>query len=516
MSSKLAAIKDKFKKEAESAPPPKKEAVVEPNKDYDIRWHEFVGHWYVKYTGTETKWQKVPVHALKTRLERVHGISDESEPGHPSLADYVMDDAVANWSVAYAGNYAGYLEMGEYATSNGTLLITQGRKLLKAEEGDCRFLLNFLRRSFKRPQQFLAFCGWMQWAILSLHQPVGSWSHGQAMLIVGPTGSGKSTTQNDIIEPLLTNHHADAMLWLKGGSPFNEQLGEAEHWLMSDPKSATKKEQDEFMAGLKEAIANVWMPIHPKGQKQIDLPTFRRMTITLNREERALRIVSDLAQSEAEKILMLDFEDAGRYAPNGKGGLLYPDWKRKIDQQLPALKHWLMNKFSLPEGMLHPRFGVQYINPELLRQLSAPTQEEIDADLDSMIYDSCFQERTMMIGRGIQWVLVNRIELSASQIVDRLTGAQNPARERAKLFYETQNAKRMSELLGRSCKDGGQRNRYSIARRETKPGHNVYVLIKSMPKNVHNNSEDGEEPSNAATSLAEMVQRSRNQAGAHV
>ena len=117
---------------------------------------------------------------------------------------------------------------------------------------------------------------------------------------------------------------------------------------MSDPKSSSKKEQDTFLSGLKEGIANVWMFIHPKGKTPIDLPTYRRLTITLNREERALRIVSDLAESEAEKILMLDFEDAGEYAPNGEGGLPYAEWKKKIQEQLPAFKWWLLNELGCP------------------------------------------------------------------------------------------------------------------------------------------------------------------------
>jgi hypothetical protein len=41
--------------------------------------------------------------------------------------------------------------------------------------------------------------------------------------------------------------------------------------------------------------------------------------------------------------------------------------------------------------MEHPRYGVQYTNPELLKQLAAPTQEEIEANLDGMILDACFQ-----------------------------------------------------------------------------------------------------------------------------
>jgi hypothetical protein len=121
-----------------------------------------------------------------------------------------------------------------------------------------------------------------------------------------------------------------------------------------------------------------------------------------------------------------------------------------------------------------------------LKQLAAPSQKERDEDLDGMILDSCFQKQTMTVGRGIQWVLIDRNELTAGQVVDRLTGAQNPARARAARLWETQNARRMTVTLTRFCEENsGQRNGYTIERRELKKDHHVYILEKSnpLPKN---------------------------------
>ena len=194
---------------------------------------------------------------------------------------------------------------------------------------------------------------------------------------------------------------------------------------MSDTKSSTQKERDEFLAGVKAAVANVWIAIHPKGRRQINLQTYRRMSITLNWEEKALRIVGDLAKSDADKILMLNFEDSRRYAPNGKGGLRYPEWKNKIDSTLPAFKYWLLNEFELPDGMRHQGYGVQYYNPELSQQLAAPTQEELDNELDVMIRNCCFVQQVTSVNQGLQWRDVNRVELTAGEIIDRLTRQQS-------------------------------------------------------------------------------------------
>jgi hypothetical protein len=62
---------------------------------------------------------------VKDYLGVKHGISDEREEGLPSTASRVMQSAIENFSVDYAGNFAGYLKVGEYPTTNGKLLITK-------------------------------------------------------------------------------------------------------------------------------------------------------------------------------------------------------------------------------------------------------------------------------------------------------------------------------------------------------------------------------------------------------
>jgi len=497
---KKAAQEKEEKKSEEMA----EKVITESAADFGIRWHDYVGEWYAYYDGI---WRKLPITLVKDYLGAKHEIPDESEEGYPSPAGMVMQNAIEHFSVDYAGNFAGYLKVGEYPTAGGgRLLITKGRKILEAKKGNWKFLCFFLRKCFKRRSQFLAFCDWLRAATISLQQPIGSWNHGQALLMVGETGKGKSTLQFDVIDPLLADHHADAACFLKGESTFNAQLGEAEHWLMSDPKKSNQKEQEIFLSGVKEAIANVWMNIHPKGKTPIDLPTYRRLTITLNDEPRALSIVSDLAKSEAEKILMLNFEDPGKFAPNGKEGLSYADWKAKIQEQLPAFKWYLLNEFKLPKKMGHPRFGVQYTNPDLSKKLSAPSQAEIDEDLDGMILDSCFEHRTMTVGGKADWILVNRVEMTAGQVIDRLTGARNPARDRAKKIYETQQARRMTTLLTRFCNENnGQRNGYSIQRRKLKKDHHAFILERTLASN----NGSAPSPSISSAGLASLASRMR-------
>jgi hypothetical protein len=147
--------------------------------------------------------------------------------------------------------------------------------------------------------------------------------------------------------------------------------------------------------------------------------------------------------------------------------------------------------------------SMQYANPGLLKKLSAPTEDETDADLDGMILDTCFEHRTQIVGRGIEWIMTNPIELQAGQVVDRLIGARNPARERAKRISETQSPRKMATTLQRFCdNNNGQRPGYTIQRRKEKDEHYVYIFDRiAVP------ASNGSTPPLSNTSLASLASK---------
>jgi len=152
---------------------------------------------------------------------------------------------------------------------------------------------------------------------------------------------------------MLTGRATDPELFFKDKTSFNEQMGEKEHWLMSDPKTTNRASQEKFLGDIKNFVANVWMPIHPKGGKQVNLKTFRRMTVALNPDNKALEILRDMADSDFDKVMILDFKNAGKWSPDGEafGGLSWEDWEAKMLSELPAFIHWLLNEYRVPEHM---------------------------------------------------------------------------------------------------------------------------------------------------------------------
>src|SRR6516162_9240008 len=108
---------------------------------------------------------------------------------------------------------------------------------------------------------------------------------------------------------------------------------------MSDPPG---RRSEAFLGGVKRTVANLTLNIHPKGKRMIDLDTFRRASISLNRDNQAIQLIEGMAESEAEKLMILDFTQPGNAAPDGPGGLPFREWYRTVTSQMPAVLYRLL------------------------------------------------------------------------------------------------------------------------------------------------------------------------------
>jgi hypothetical protein len=175
-----------------------------------------------------------------------------------------------------------------------------------------------------------AVFGWCKGALMTLREAKpGKWRHGQALIMIGLHGAGKTAFQR-IITTLFTRQATDTELYFKDKTSFNEQMGENEHWLMSDPKTTNRAAQEKFLGDIKHYVANVWMPIHPKGGKLVSLATFRRMTVAVNTDNEALAILRNMAASDFDKVMILDFKNDRELSPDAQAyGGLWEKRKRK-------------------------------------------------------------------------------------------------------------------------------------------------------------------------------------------
>jgi hypothetical protein len=124
---------------------------------------------------------------------------------------------------------------------------------------------------------------------------------------------------------------------------------------MIEDKSASTdiRSRREFGARLKELVVNRDMSVHPKGGQALTLPTFRRVTVTVNDEVENLSILPPLDESILDKLTILR-------AQNATGALKATEpatWKAFMSE-LPAIRHELMRR-EIPKERRCPRFGVK-------------------------------------------------------------------------------------------------------------------------------------------------------------
>src|SRR4029078_4317598 len=122
-------------------------------------------------------------------------------------------------------------------------LVTVSPALIAPAHGECTVISAILRSLTGGPEepygalQCELLLGWLAAAVQCLYQQ--SLRSGQALVLAGPAGSGKSVVQNCILTPLLGGRSAKCAPYLQGKTSVNGELFGAEHLMLEDESSDT-------------------------------------------------------------------------------------------------------------------------------------------------------------------------------------------------------------------------------------------------------------------------------------
>jgi hypothetical protein len=130
------------------------------------------------------------------------------------------------------------------------------------------------------------------------------------------------------------------------------------------------------------------LSVHAKGRQAVTLPTYRRVTLSVNDEPENLMILPPMDASITDKVILVRCSPARTHEDRAK------NWS-ELTSQLPALAHQL-ETWKLPADMRCGRFGVRAKHDPVL--LSVLTGLSPEARLLALIDEVIFADRAPLHG----------------------------------------------------------------------------------------------------------------------
>lgn len=227
-----------------------------------------------------------------------------------------------------------------------------------SDEGDPKhwpFLHEWLHQLFENSADVTAvnyFFAWMKRFYMAITTP--ELLQGQALLLVGPTGRGKSLLSNKVISSLVGGF-SDASEFLTGKTTFNKDLARVAAWVVDDTTSAASH-QDQLKATelIKRAVANPRLEYQAKYADSLTVPWTGRVIMSLNMDANSLSVIPALDSSNRDKIMALRISDSSRTKFPANQVL-----EATIEKELPHFARWLLD-WTPPEEVVEiGRFGVK-------------------------------------------------------------------------------------------------------------------------------------------------------------
>jgi hypothetical protein len=301
------------------------------------------------------------------------GLSRKSDGGG-SEVEHALNAVQTKFNVAYAGPLAGY-RAGLHMEGVRRLLITEGPTLIEPMEGKWPLISQLLARMFQcggidqRPY----FYGWLKCAVECLQS--GLRRPGQAIVLAGPPGSGKSLLQS-LITQVLGGRSERPFTYLAGDSSFNGELFACVHQQVED-EIATRDMRSRRRIGtaIKGMVANETQRCRRMRTEAIALKPMWRISISLNDEPEDLLVLPPLDMGIRDKFILFAIADGPAPMPIRSVGDRDAMWNALV-AELPAFL-WYLQHWEIPQDLLHQRYGVsEFHHPQLLAALRQTAPEE--------------------------------------------------------------------------------------------------------------------------------------------
>ena len=278
-----------------------------------------------------------------------------------------------NRMVAYAGPLCGRA-VGYRQEGSRKVLVTEGYKL---RSGVARSGTNpeVFFRNLLSEVQLPYFIGWLQQARKAIQTP-DRHTPGQAIFFVGKRGTGKTLGQK-MITQCIGGRESDPQNWIKGQTTFNSDLWKAEHLTISDATILDDwKARQRLTGSIKEIVANISVPLHPKYGEPVTLKPIWRFSGSANTTASCIRTLPSLDEDNEDKLLLFWCpKDAWDFV---KG----VDVWDILEPELDDFCSWV-DAYEMPDELSDARYGVKgYAHPEVERLVHG---ESLEGQLEGVL-----------------------------------------------------------------------------------------------------------------------------------
>ena len=362
----------------------------------------------------------------KSYLKR-NGFSDKVEEGEMlSELDDHMIDIRTNANVEYAGPLAG-AQTGVRMVEHRRVLVTEPPIFIMPSKlgSYVGSTLETVLKNLLGEDQLPYFYGWLKVGITALR--AGRRRPGQALVIAGPAGCGKSLVQN-MITKLLGGRSAKPYQYMTGGTAFNSELFTAEHLMIEDEAASFDLRIRRALGNnIKGCVVNESQRCHPKNRQALTLYPFWRLSITLNDEAESLIVLPPLDESLQDKMMLLRAFKHDMPMPTDT----LEQWaafSALLELELTYFIEYLLNQWAVPGDLRCGRYGVKhYHNAELLQMMSVLAPE---TKLMELLDSELWKESKAPSG----------LRMKASEIESKLCGEGSGCSHEARKLFLYQNA----------------------------------------------------------------------------
>jgi hypothetical protein len=176
---------------------------------------------------------------------------------------------------------------------------------------------------------------------------------GQLLILLGPTGRGKTLLTNKIVGGAVGGF-SDASAYLAGATAFNKDLCGSAAWVIDDQTAAaTYADQRKFVELTKRCVANPRLEYHAKYADAIPLPWAGRVMMSLNLDAQSLAALPTLDSSNRDKIIALRVSESHKPKFGSNRQV-----EETIAKELPHFLRWLLDWQPPKRVVASSRFGV--------------------------------------------------------------------------------------------------------------------------------------------------------------